>query len=403
MKPNTSLRMVVGIVAIMALALAAVGPVLAQVGGPEQPGTPAFGIRVPVEEGDNLGSLADLYQLNDDNFARFFSANLGLRLNPGQTVTFPEGVAVNIDGTAAEGSTYQTRAGDTLGDLLGWMGFEPIPLEEMGISSGSPDPAFDSGAGGAVRDPATAGSGDTSGDADANAAGETDVFGMQAAPTVEAGSGEAVSPTAVPAQDGETAAGETVEDGVGLDEQHLVEFAELNRDLTFEQDQMLRLLPGIPRTGQELQSTPTVGAAVTNQVREGLTAGRIPTPSAGGDDASVIAKQQAGMGGADVADEEGDSAGDSAAGEDNAVGPVVADRIPTPGGPADLNASERLMGIPQTGSQDASGSYSVQQGDTLQSIADRYGITLEQLISLNPNLIQPDDVLVVPEHEAGDD
>ena len=403
MKPNTSLRMVVGIVAIMALALAAVGPVLAQVGGPEQPGTPAFGIRVPVEEGDNLGSLADLYQLNDDNFARFFSANLGLRLNPGQTVTFPEGVAVNIDGTAAEGSTYQTRAGDTLGDLLGWMGFEPIPLEEMGISSGSPDPAFDSGAGGAVRDPGTAGSGDTSGDADANAAGETDVFGMQAAPTVEAGSGEAVSPTAVPAQDGETAAGETVEDGVGLDEQHLVEFAELNRDLTFEQDQMLRLLPGIPRTGQELQSTPTVGAAVTNQVREGLTAGRIPTPSAGGDDASVIAKQQAGMGGADVADEEGDSAGDSAAGEDNAVGPVVADRIPTPGGPADLNASERLMGIPQTGSQDASGSYSVQQGDTLQSIADRYGITLEQLISLNPNLIQPDDVLVVPEHEAGDD
>lgn len=403
MKPNTSLRMVVGIVAIMALALAAVGPVLAQVGGPEQPGTPAFGIRVPVEEGDNLGSLADLYQLNDDNFARFFSANLGLRLNPGQTVTFPEGVAVNIDGTAAEGSTYQTRAGDTLGDLLGWMGFEPIPLEEMGISSGSPDPAFDSGAGGAVRDPGTAGSGDTSGDADANAAGETDVFGMQAAPTVEAGSGEAVSPTAVPAQDGETAAGETVEDGVGLDEQHLVEFAELNRDLTFEQDQMLRLLPGIPRTGQELQSTPTVGAAATNQVREGLTAGRIPTPSAGGDDASVIAKQQAGMGGADVADEEGDSAGDSAAGEDNAVGPVVADRIPTPGGPADLNASERLMGIPQTGSQDASGSYSVQQGDTLQSIADRYGITLEQLISLNPNLIQPDDVLVVPEHEAGDD
>jgi GH25 family lysozyme M1 (1,4-beta-N-acetylmuramidase) len=41
--------------------------------------------------------------------------------------------------------------------------------------------------------------------------------------------------------------------------------------------------------------------------------------------------------------------------------------------------------------------YKVKQGDTLQSIADQFGLSLSELVDANPHLIQPNMVLKIPE------
>jgi lysozyme len=46
--------------------------------------------------------------------------------------------------------------------------------------------------------------------------------------------------------------------------------------------------------------------------------------------------------------------------------------------------------------------YRVKQGDTLQSIADQYGLSLSELVSSNPQLIQPNMTLSIPVTSEGD-
>ena len=68
-------------------------------------------------------------------------------------------------------------------------------------------------------------------------------------------------------------------------------------------------------------------------------------------------------------------------------------------------------GIPQTGQGNVTGTpaagvtstpganqgtYTVQAGDTLEDIANRYGITVQQLLQMNPNLLQPGMTINVP-------
>lgn len=66
-----------------------------------------------------------------------------------------------------------------------------------------------------------------------------------------------------------------------------------------------------------------------------------------------------------------------------------------------LTASVLPMPIPET--QESSGviQYIVQEGDTLWKIAQRYGVTVADLININrltqPDLIYPDQVLIIPE------
>lgn len=45
--------------------------------------------------------------------------------------------------------------------------------------------------------------------------------------------------------------------------------------------------------------------------------------------------------------------------------------------------------------------YKVKQGDTLQSIADQFGLSLSELVGANPQLIQPNMILKIPEVSAG--
>jgi GH25 family lysozyme M1 (1,4-beta-N-acetylmuramidase) len=45
--------------------------------------------------------------------------------------------------------------------------------------------------------------------------------------------------------------------------------------------------------------------------------------------------------------------------------------------------------------------YKVKQGDTLQSIANQFGLSLSELVDANPQLIQPNMVLKIPESVAG--
>jgi LysM repeat protein len=41
--------------------------------------------------------------------------------------------------------------------------------------------------------------------------------------------------------------------------------------------------------------------------------------------------------------------------------------------------------------------YKVKQGDTLQSIANQFGLSLSELVDANPQLIQPNMILKIPE------
>lgn len=300
------LAILVGAIAILALALSAVAPALAQGG--------QTGNQVDLQEGDTLGSLVNQYTLVEDNLRQFLSLNWDLELEEGQTVVYPADITVNFDADAqaftsvdANGrNTYETQAGDTLGRVLGFTGFV---REDAGAAGGdaAATPTTDAGAGTTGGDAGQAGT---------PAAGDTGAAGQDATPAA-----------------GDT--GMTGEQAADLTDEQLEAFVDLNQDLTFAADQMVSLPEGVPVTGQETpaaEETPTADDAAQ------------ATPTA---DEAAQATPTA---------EEGQGGGDS--------------------------------------------TYTVQAGDTLSSIAAQLGITVEELVDLNPDLVRPGMTLNVPAQEG---
>lgn len=171
------------------------------------------------------------------------------------------------------------------------------------------------------------------------------------------------------------------------DETHtglLREFFDLNPDLAFAEDAQVTVPEGIAVTGQE----PVEGETLT-------TASFVNTYGLTDDEGLrqfVVANENLELVPAQTVQFPAGAvqAGDDAAAEDTTDATAE-------------DTTEDTAG--QTGDDaDQAGdtsTYTVAAGDTLESIANQYEITVEELITLNPDLVQPGDTLVVPA-EAGD-
>ncbi len=402
-KSTRHFSVLVGVFAILALALSAAIPAWAQTGTSNQTGN-----TVVLQPSDTLGSLVSQYNLSGNDLQQFFDENFGLNVSPGQTVNYPSGVTLNIPGSqnnsgnqgqgtttetptaaggalsttgtpsaaagtttgtptaagsgtltatgtpvaatgAAGNNTYVTQQGDTLGKLLGFMGFTVIG---QGTSAGGALATGTPAAGGALATGTPAASGAlATGTPAAGGAVMATGTATAAAGTV----GGAVTATGTPAAGGLTAtgtpasaAGSAVNTGNAVTDQQLQEFVALNNGLSFVAGQTATLPAGIvPATGanQAGQATNTPGALIATGTPAAPLATN--TPMAGNATATTV-----------------------------------------PGGATATAAPGTSQGNATT--------YTVQSGDTLQSIANQYGITLAQLLAANPNLLQQGETINIP-------
>jgi len=404
------LMVLVGAISMLALAFAAAFPVWAQDGGGGGTGQGQGGETVALGATDSLGSLVNRYSLTGNNLRQFFSLNTDLVLEEGQTITFPAGVTVNMDaggtgtgtggdagaggaggagaqatgtpgagdagggaggagaqttgtpgagdagggagaqgtatpdagagagaGGAQGGNTYVTQEGDILGEVLMMMGFQPDTTQGgqgQGAAGGAGaqatgTPGAGAGAGGeATGTPGAGGAGgEATGTPGAGAGAGGEATGTPGAG--DAGGGAGAQVTGTPAAGG--AGGQT---GQQVTDAQLQEFVDLNTDLQFVTGQMVTLPQGIVVTGQ------TTG-----------------TPTAGG-------------------------AGAQATG--------------TPG----AGAGAQATGTPAAGQAGQAQQYTVQAGENLADIANRFGVTLEQLLDANPNLVPAGTVINVPAQQG---
>ena len=323
------LTMLVGVMVIVALALVAVMPAFAQDGG-QQGG-------VAVGADDSLGDILGQYDFTEEQLVDFLRQNGDLIIEAGETVTFPAGVTVNMgdDAGATDGDAAQVTPTTDAG---GVDDTQATPTVDPGAAQATP--TVDAGAE-AGENQADTGFVCEVGDAQA---GETYV--TQENDTL----GQVLGMMGFQVDNGGTGAGSDAE----ATSDQAVEFVYQNCDLDFEDAQTVVIPAGVPQTGgeSEAQATPTIdagGAQATPTVEA------TPTTDAGGAQATPTAE-------ATPTTETGGGTGGQAGQQQN---------------------------------------YTVQAGENLIDIANRFGVTLEELVRANPNLLNSGDVLIIPAASQG--
>ena len=374
----------VAAVAIMALALSAVGPVFAQPGarGTNSQG----GTSIALQSGDTLGTLVSRYNLSGSDLRNFFTQNTGLVLQPGQTITFPAGVTVNMGGAAGQVTQTATTAAGGLATATSPAGGVATATSAVGGATGTATAAAGGvatgtpSAGGAVTGTPTAAAGGvaTGTATSAAGAGAAQVTGTPAA-TTAAGTPTAMATGAA----GTPTAMATV----------------------------------APTTAATMATTPTAMATVAPTTA--ATMATTPTTAAGGGGGTGTSQTYTTVQGdtlGKVLGMMGFPVSGAAGGATTGTAPTDAqlEEFATLNSSLQFESGQTAMlpaGIPQTGQGNVTGtpaagvtgtpganqgSYTVQAGDTLESIANRYGITVQQLLQMNPNLLQPGMTINVP-------